>query len=108
MLGRWLAALPVQLCQLGHRNPALSARLILSIQAAASRGNKELLSSLQSNACRIYGNARLFKIHLCSLRRCDHDTLFSMLVTLTCYVDTKCWTAVSSPTWRMSKNVYTQ
>ncbi|CAL8256988.1 unnamed protein product [Boreogadus saida] len=54
VLGRWLAALPIQLCQLGHRNPALSARLILSIQAAASRGNKELLSSLQSNACKIY------------------------------------------------------
>ncbi|KAJ3597830.1 hypothetical protein NHX12_001347 [Muraenolepis orangiensis] len=54
VLGRWLAALPVQLCQLGHRNPALSARLILSIQAAASRGNKDLLSSLQSNACRLY------------------------------------------------------
>ncbi|CAL8247185.1 unnamed protein product [Lota lota] len=54
VLGRWLAALPIQLCQLGHRNPALSARLILSIQAAASRGNKDLLSSLQSNACRLY------------------------------------------------------
>ncbi|XP_020507595.1 testis-expressed protein 10 homolog [Labrus bergylta] len=50
----WLASLPVQLSQLGHRNPALSARLILSIQAAASRGNKDLLNSLQTNACRLY------------------------------------------------------
>ncbi|KAM4601066.1 testis-expressed protein 10 homolog isoform 1-T2 [Polymixia lowei] len=54
MLCRWLAALPVQLSHLGHRNPALSARLILSIQAAASRGNKDLLSSLQTHACRLY------------------------------------------------------
>ncbi|XP_071772908.1 testis-expressed protein 10 homolog [Centroberyx gerrardi] len=54
MLCRWLAALPVQLSQLGHRNPALSARLILSIQAAASRGNKDLLNSLQTHACRLY------------------------------------------------------
>ncbi len=51
----WLASLPVQLSQLGHRNPALSARLIQSIQAAASRGNKDLLNSLQTHACRLYG-----------------------------------------------------
>ncbi|XP_026228809.1 testis-expressed protein 10 homolog [Anabas testudineus] len=54
VLCRWLASLPVQLSQLGHRNPALSARLILSIQAAASRGNKDLLNSLQTHACRLY------------------------------------------------------
>ncbi|XP_067365740.1 testis-expressed protein 10 homolog isoform X2 [Channa argus] len=54
VLCRWLASLPVQLSQLGHRNPALSARLILSIQAAASRGNKDLLHSLQTHACRLY------------------------------------------------------
>ncbi|KAM3873626.1 testis-expressed protein 10 homolog [Diretmus argenteus] len=54
MLCRWLAALPVQLSQLGHRNPALSSRLILAIQAAASRGNKDLLNSLQTHACRLY------------------------------------------------------
>ncbi|TKS82021.1 Testis-expressed protein 10 -like protein [Collichthys lucidus] len=54
VLCRWLASLPVQLSQLGHRNPALSARLILSIQAAASRGHKDLLNSLQTNACRLY------------------------------------------------------
>ncbi|XP_040901158.1 testis-expressed protein 10 homolog [Toxotes jaculatrix] len=54
VLCRWLASLPVQLAQLGHRNPALSARLILSIQAAASRGNKDLLNSLQTHACRLY------------------------------------------------------
>ncbi|KAM7383521.1 hypothetical protein PAMP_003167 [Pampus punctatissimus] len=54
VLCRWLASLPVQLSQLGHRNPALSARLIQSIQAAASRGNKDLLSSLQTQACRLY------------------------------------------------------
>lgn len=55
VLSRWLAFLPVQLSQLGHRNPALSALLIQSIQAAASRGNKDLLSSLQMHACKLYG-----------------------------------------------------
>ncbi|XP_077383891.1 testis-expressed protein 10 homolog isoform X2 [Festucalex cinctus] len=54
VLSRWLAFLPVQLSQLGHRNPALSALLIQSIQAAASRGNKDLLSSLQTHACKLY------------------------------------------------------
>uniref|UniRef100_A0A669BV42 Testis expressed 10 n=1 Tax=Oreochromis niloticus TaxID=8128 RepID=A0A669BV42_ORENI len=54
VLSRWLASLPVQLSQLGHRNPMLSAQLILSIQAAASRGNKDLLSSLQTHACTLY------------------------------------------------------
>lgn len=55
VLCRWLAALPVQLMHLGHRNPALSARLILAIQAAASRGNKDLLYSLETEACSLYG-----------------------------------------------------
>ncbi|XP_037130124.1 testis-expressed protein 10 homolog [Syngnathus acus] len=54
VLSRWLAYLPVQLSQLGYRNPALSALLIQSIQAAASRGNKDLLSSLQTHACKLY------------------------------------------------------
>lgn len=54
VLCRWLASLPGQLSQLGHRNPALSAQLILSIQAAASRGHKDLLSSLQTHACKLY------------------------------------------------------
>ncbi|XP_008321254.1 testis-expressed protein 10 homolog isoform X2 [Cynoglossus semilaevis] len=54
VLSRWLASLPVQLSQLGHRNPTLSARLILSIHAAASRGNKDLLNSLQTNASKLY------------------------------------------------------
>lgn len=54
VLCRWLASLPVQLAQLGHRNPTLSAQLIVSIHAAASRGNKELLNSLQTSACRLY------------------------------------------------------
>ncbi|XP_028983924.1 testis-expressed protein 10 homolog [Betta splendens] len=54
VLCRWLASLPVQLSQIGHRNPALSAQLILSIQAAASRGNKDLLNSLQTHACKLY------------------------------------------------------
>ncbi|XP_029360486.1 testis-expressed protein 10 homolog [Echeneis naucrates] len=54
VLCRWLASLPVQLSQLGHRNPFLSERLILSIQAAAARGNKDLLNSLQTQACRLY------------------------------------------------------
>lgn len=55
MLSRWLASLPVQLSQLGHRNPTLSAQLILSIQAAASRGNKDMLNSLQTHASTLYG-----------------------------------------------------
>lgn len=54
VLSRWLASLPVQLSQLGHRNPMLSVQLILSIQAAASRGNKDLISSLQTHACTLY------------------------------------------------------
>ncbi|XP_077432590.1 testis-expressed protein 10 homolog isoform X2 [Vanacampus margaritifer] len=54
VLSRWLAFLPVQLSQLGHRNPALSALLIQSIQAAASRGNQDLLSSLHTHACKLY------------------------------------------------------
>lgn len=54
VLSRWLASLPVQLSQLGHRNPTLSAQLILSIQAAASRGNRDLLYSLQTHACTLY------------------------------------------------------
>lgn len=54
VLCKWLASLPVQLSQLGHRNPTLSARLILSIHAAAARGNKDLLNSLQTHACRLY------------------------------------------------------
>ncbi|XP_035019318.1 testis-expressed protein 10 homolog [Hippoglossus stenolepis] len=54
VLCRWLASLPVQLSQLGHRNPTLSVRLIQSIHAAASRGNKDLLTSLQTHACRLY------------------------------------------------------
>ncbi|KAJ4930867.1 hypothetical protein JOQ06_025170 [Pogonophryne albipinna] len=54
VLCRWLASLPVQLSQLGHRNPALSERLILSIQAAASRKHKDLLKSLLTNACKLY------------------------------------------------------
>lgn len=54
VLCRWLAALPVQLSHLGHRNPALSARLLHSIQAAASRGHDDLLNSLQKHACELY------------------------------------------------------
>ncbi|KAM4581153.1 testis-expressed protein 10 homolog [Odontesthes bonariensis] len=54
VLYRWLASLPLQLAQLGHRNPTLSAQLITSIHAAASRGNKDLLNSLQTHASRLY------------------------------------------------------
>lgn len=54
VLSQWLASLPMQLSQLGHRNPTLSAQLIRSIQAAASRGNKDLLKSLQKHACDLY------------------------------------------------------
>ncbi|KAG8010084.1 Testis-expressed protein 10-like protein [Nibea albiflora] len=64
VLCRWLASLPVQLSQLGHRNPALSARLILSIQAAASRGHKDLLNSLQTNACRLYAESQQRMVQL--------------------------------------------
>lgn len=66
MLCRWLASLPVQLSQLGHRNPALSAQIITSIQAAASRGHKDLLNSLQTCACTIYGMNSIYLIaHFC-------------------------------------------
>lgn len=54
VLSQWLASLPVQLSQLGHRNPTLSVQLIRSIQAAASRGNKDMLNSLQRYACELY------------------------------------------------------
>ncbi|XP_020792928.1 testis-expressed protein 10 homolog [Boleophthalmus pectinirostris] len=54
VLSHWLASLPVQLSQLGHRNPTLSALLIRSIQAAASRGNKDMLNSLQKYAPELY------------------------------------------------------
>lgn len=54
VLSQWLASLPIQLSQLGHRNPTLSAQLIRSIQAAASRGNKDMLKSLQRYACDLY------------------------------------------------------
>lgn len=66
VLCRWLASLPVQLSQLGHRNPALSAQIITSIQAAASRGHKDLLNSLQACACTVYGmNSRHLVAHCC-------------------------------------------
>ncbi|XP_067866511.1 testis-expressed protein 10 homolog isoform X2 [Heterodontus francisci] len=54
VLSRWLAGLPLQLAQLGSRNPLLSAQLIAVIHAAAARSNKELLQSLQSNVYRLY------------------------------------------------------
>ncbi|CAL1611185.1 unnamed protein product [Knipowitschia caucasica] len=54
VLSQWLASLPVQLSQLGHRNPKLSAQMIRFIQAAASRGNKDLLKSLQKYASELY------------------------------------------------------
>ncbi|XP_072316347.1 testis-expressed protein 10 homolog [Eucyclogobius newberryi] len=54
VLSQWLASLPVQLSQLGHRNPTLSAQLIRSIQAAASRGNKDMLNSLQKYASELF------------------------------------------------------
>lgn len=54
VLSQWLASLPLQLSQLGHRNPTLSAQLIRSIQAAASRGNKDMLKSLQKYACDLF------------------------------------------------------
>lgn len=54
ILARWLASLSVQLVQLGSRNPQLSAQLLETIHPAAARGNKDLLQSLQKNACSIY------------------------------------------------------
>ncbi|KAL1259559.1 hypothetical protein QQF64_010136 [Cirrhinus molitorella] len=54
ILACWLASLPVQLVQLGSRNPQLSAQLLETIHPAAARGNKDLLQSLQKNACSIY------------------------------------------------------
>ncbi|XP_031432537.1 testis-expressed protein 10 homolog isoform X2 [Clupea harengus] len=54
ILTRWLAALPVQLVQLGSRNPQLSAQVLQTLQHAAARNNKELLSSLQMHACNLY------------------------------------------------------
>ncbi|XP_056299978.1 testis-expressed protein 10 homolog [Pseudoliparis swirei] len=54
VLCRWLESLPMQLSLLGHLNPTLSAQLIMSIQAAASRRHKELLNSLQTHACTLY------------------------------------------------------
>uniref|UniRef100_A0A1A7WYF5 Testis expressed 10 n=1 Tax=Iconisemion striatum TaxID=60296 RepID=A0A1A7WYF5_9TELE len=68
VLCRWLGSLPVQLSQLGHRNPTLSAQLIFSIQAAASRGNKDLLNSLQTHACRLYGEHTLLDRRINSFR----------------------------------------
>lgn len=54
VLSCWLASLPVQLTQVGYRSPDYSARLISSIQAAASKGNKDLLNSLQTHACELF------------------------------------------------------
>ncbi|XP_043920872.1 testis-expressed protein 10 [Protopterus annectens] len=54
VLSRWLAGLPLQLVQLGSRNPVLSAQLIDTIHAAVARSHKELILSLQSCACRLY------------------------------------------------------
>ncbi|XP_029115667.1 testis-expressed protein 10 homolog [Scleropages formosus] len=54
VLSRWLAGLPLQLVQLGLRNPHLSAELLQIVQAAAAWKNKDLLQSLQTQACRLY------------------------------------------------------
>uniref|UniRef100_F6TRF7 Testis expressed 10 n=2 Tax=Ornithorhynchus anatinus TaxID=9258 RepID=F6TRF7_ORNAN len=54
VLSRWLAGLPLQLAQLGSRNPELSTRLIDIIHTAAARSNKDLLNSLQATAFQIY------------------------------------------------------
>ncbi|KAI4881546.1 hypothetical protein NFI96_014884 [Prochilodus magdalenae] len=54
ILTRWLASLPVQLVQLGNRNPQLSGQLLQTVQSAAAWGNKDLLLSLQTHACSLY------------------------------------------------------
>ncbi|XP_069769689.1 testis-expressed protein 10 homolog isoform X2 [Narcine bancroftii] len=54
VVSRWLAGLPLQLAQLGSKNPLLSAQLIDVIHVAAARSNKELLQSLQNNVYKLY------------------------------------------------------
>ncbi|XP_017559512.1 testis-expressed protein 10 homolog [Pygocentrus nattereri] len=54
ILARWLASLPVQLVQLGSRNPQLSGQLLQTVQSAAAWGHKDLLLSLQTHACSLY------------------------------------------------------
>uniref|UniRef100_A0AAY4DRT0 Pre-rRNA-processing protein Ipi1 N-terminal domain-containing protein n=1 Tax=Denticeps clupeoides TaxID=299321 RepID=A0AAY4DRT0_9TELE len=54
ILARWLASLPVQLVQLGSRNPQLSAQILQTLQSAAAWRNKDLLQSLQTQACSLY------------------------------------------------------
>uniref|UniRef100_A0AAY5F3J3 Pre-rRNA-processing protein Ipi1 N-terminal domain-containing protein n=1 Tax=Electrophorus electricus TaxID=8005 RepID=A0AAY5F3J3_ELEEL len=54
MLARWLASVPVQLVQLGSRNPQLSAQLLQTVQSAAAWGNNDVLRNLQAHACNIY------------------------------------------------------
>uniref|UniRef100_A0A8D0BTA6 Testis expressed 10 n=1 Tax=Salvator merianae TaxID=96440 RepID=A0A8D0BTA6_SALMN len=54
VLARWLTGLPQQLVLLGVRNAELSEHLIGIIYSAASRGNKEVIQSLQAAAHRIY------------------------------------------------------
>ncbi|KAL7840506.1 hypothetical protein AOLI_G00258290 [Acnodon oligacanthus] len=54
ILARWLASLPVQLVQLGSRNPQLSGHLLQTVQSAAAWGHKDLLLSLQTHACSLY------------------------------------------------------
>ncbi|XP_078394837.1 testis-expressed protein 10 homolog isoform X3 [Cetorhinus maximus] len=73
VLSRWLAGLPLQLAQLGSRNPLLSAQLIDVIHVAAARSNKELLQSLQSNVYRLY------ELLSCLSRCCTMGRLSSKL-----------------------------
>lgn len=54
ILTRWLVSLPLQLAQLGGRNPKLSAQILQTVQSAAAWGNKDLLHSLQTHADSLY------------------------------------------------------
>ncbi|KAK2815119.1 hypothetical protein Q7C36_023385 [Tachysurus vachellii] len=54
ILTRWLASLPLQLVQLGGRNPQLSAQILQTLQSAAAWGNKDLLHSLQTHAIGLF------------------------------------------------------
>uniref|UniRef100_A0A803JRQ2 Testis-expressed 10 n=1 Tax=Xenopus tropicalis TaxID=8364 RepID=A0A803JRQ2_XENTR len=55
ILSRWISGLPQQLANLGSRSPQLSAIIIDTIYTAATRSHIELLQSLQTTACQIYG-----------------------------------------------------
>ncbi|KAG5857008.1 hypothetical protein ANANG_G00013970 [Anguilla anguilla] len=86
VLSRWLASLPLQLVQLGSRNPHLSAQLLQTVQAAAAWKNKDLLQSLQTHACRLYdpqeGSVVLLPVDRCCTTGRVSATLAAALIRL--------------------------